>query len=111
MKLRVILVAASLLLVGQSAFAQKHEVAFTSGGLKIGQRGFDLPQPGFLHFGTGFTYEFNFAERLLDARLAAIYFEVPFAGTPRTKVETTNALSPSTYSSIFFTPGMKLKLL
>ncbi|MFY9558524.1 MAG: hypothetical protein WAV47_27820 [Blastocatellia bacterium] len=95
---------------GKSAFAQKHEVAFTSGGLKIGERGFDLPQPGFLRFGTGFTYEFNYARRFLDARLAALYFEVPLAGTPRTKIKTTNALSPDSYSSIFFTPGVKLKL-
>lgn len=111
MKLRVILIAATMLLIGQSAFAQKHEVAFTSGGLKIGERGFDLPQPGFLSFSTGFTYEISYAERLLNARLAALYFEVPLAGTPRTKVKTTNALSPGSYSSIFFTPGIKLKLL
>jgi opacity protein-like surface antigen len=111
MKLRVILIAATMLLIGQSAFAQKHEVAFTSGGLKIGERGFDLPQPGFLSFSTGFTYEISYAERLLNAHLAALYFEVPLAGTPRTKVKTTNALSPGSYSSIFFTPGIKLKLL
>jgi opacity protein-like surface antigen len=111
MKLRVILIAATMLLIGQSAFAQRHEVAFTSGGLKIGERGFDLPQPGFIRFGTGFTYEINYARRLVDARLAALYFEVPLAGTPRTTVKTTNALSPNSYSSIFFTPGIKLKLL
>ena len=85
MKLRVILIAATMLLIGQTAFAQKHEIAFTSGGLKIGERGFDLPQPGFLSFGTGFTYEINYARRLVDARLAALYFEIPLAGTPRTR--------------------------
>jgi opacity protein-like surface antigen len=111
MKLRVILILTAILLIGQSAFAQKHEIAFTSGGLKIGERGFDLPQPGFLHFGTGFTYEISYGERLFDARLAALYFEIPLAGTPRTTVKTTNALSPDSYSSIFFTPGIKLKLL
>ncbi len=111
MKLRVMLVLTAGLLIGQSAFGQKHEAAFTGGGLKIGERGFDLPQPGFLRFGTGFTYELSYAQRLLDARLAALYFEIPLAGTPRTKVKTTNALSPNSYSSIFFTPGIKLKLL
>jgi len=111
MKLRVILVLTVVLMIGQAAFAQKHEIAFTSGGLKIGERGFDLPQPGFLHFSTGFTYEISYAERLLNAHLAALYFEVPLAGTPRITVKTTNALSPKSYSSIFFTPGIKLKLL
>ncbi|MEK6324599.1 MAG: autotransporter outer membrane beta-barrel domain-containing protein [Acidobacteriota bacterium] len=111
MKLRLLLVMTVMLLGAKSTFAQKHEIAFTSGGLKIGERGFDLPQPGFLRFSTGFTYEFNYARRLFDARLAALYFEVPFAGTPRTKIKTTNALSPGSYSSIFFTPGLKVKLL
>jgi len=80
MNLGVILILTAILLIGQSAFAQKHEIAFTSGGLKVGERGFDLPQPGFLHFSTGFTYEINYAERLFDARLAALYFEIPLAG-------------------------------
>ena len=80
MKLRVTLVLTAILLIGQSAFAQKHEIAFTSGGLKVGERGFDLPQPGFLRFSTGFTYEISYAERLFDARLAALYFEIPLGG-------------------------------
>ena len=111
MRLKLVFVLGVMLFGSQSALAQKHEVAFTSGGLKIGERDFDLPQPGFLRFGTGFTYELNYSRRIFDARIAALYFEVPFAGTPRTKVKTTNALSPNTYSSIFFTPGIKLKLL
>jgi opacity protein-like surface antigen len=93
------------------ASAQKHEIAFTSGGLKIGERGFDLPNPGRLKFGTGFTYEINYARRFFDGKIAALYFEFPFAGTPRTKVDSTNALSPRSYSSLFFAPGIKLKLL
>ena len=111
MRLRVMLVLAAIVLFGESASAQKHEFAFTSGGLKIGERGFDLPQPGFIRFGTGFTYEIGYARRFVDAKLASLYFEVPLAGTPRTKVKTTNALSPDSYSSIFFTPGIKLKFL
>lgn len=111
MRLRILLILGVTMLGAQSANAQKHEFAFTSGGLKIGERGFDLPRPGFLKFGTGFTYELSYARRLLDAKVAALYFEVPLAGTPRTKVTTTNALSPRSYSSIFFTPGVKLKFL
>ena len=111
MRPRFLVVVAVMLLSVQSAFAQENEFAFTSGVLKIGERGFDLPQPGFLRFGTGFTYELSYARRFFDARLAALYFEIPLAGTPSTKVTTTNALSPNSYSSIFFTPGLKLKLL
>jgi len=111
MRPRFLVAVAVLLLSVQSAFAQENEFAVTSGVLKIGERGFDLPRPGFLRFSEGFTYELNYARRFFDARLAALYFEVPLAGAPRTKVTTTNALSPNSYSSIFFTPGIKLKLL
>jgi opacity protein-like surface antigen len=111
MKARLALILAVVFLSAGSAFAQKHEVAFTSGGLKIGERGFDLPQPGRLRFRTGFTYQLNYARRFFDGKIAALYFEFPFAGTPRTKVEASNVFSPRSYSSIFFTPGIKLKLL
>ena len=111
MKLKPILAALLMLMVAEAALAQKHEVAFTSGGLKIGERGFDLPRPGFLKFSTGLTYELNYARRFFDGKIAALYLEFPFAATPRTKVKTDNVLSPRSYSSIFFTPGIKLKLI
>jgi opacity protein-like surface antigen len=111
MTARLLLTIATLILCANSAFAQKHEIAFTSGGLKVGERGFNLPNPGFLKFKTGFTYEINYARRLVDAKLAALYFEVPLAGTPRTKVTGTNALSPRSYSSLFVSTGLKLKLI
>jgi hypothetical protein len=100
-----------MMICAHTAFAQKHEVAFTSGGLKIGERGFDLPRPGFLRFSTGFTYELNYARRFFDGKIAALYWEFPFAATPRTAVKTDNLLSPRSYSSIFFTPGIRLKLI
>jgi hypothetical protein len=111
MKARRLLIVVIILLCANSTLAQKHEIAFTSGGLKIGEKGFNLPNPGFVRFKTGFTYEINYARRLIDAKIAALYFEVPFAGTPRTKITSTNALSPRSYSSLFFATGLKLKLI
>jgi opacity protein-like surface antigen len=111
MKLRALLTLAAVLSTASLAMAQENEIAFTSGGLKIGERGFDLPRPGFIKFSTGLTYQINYARRFFDGKIAALYFEVPFAATPRTKVKTDNLLSPRSYSSIFFTPGIKLKLL
>ena len=111
MKKKGFLLIALLLVFAPTGHAQKHEFAFTSGGLKVGDRDFELPQPGFLEFKTGFTYQFNYARRFLDAKLAALYWEVPVAGTPRTKVTGTNALSPRSYSSFFISTGLKLKLI
>lgn len=67
--------------------------------------------PGRLRTGTGLTYQVSYSQRFLNARLAALYYEFPFTGTPRTEIETSNALSPRSYSSFFITPGIKLKLL
>ena len=111
MRSKLALIPVLILLSASAALAQKNELAFTSGGLKIGERGFDLPIPGRLKFGTGFTYEINYARRFFDGKIAALYIEFPFAGTPRTEVDSTNVLSPRSYSSIFFAPGVKLKLL
>ena len=111
MRQKLFLAAILVSILAVAAPAQKHEFAFTSGGLKVGDRGFDLPQPGFLEFKTGFTYQFNYARRLLDAKLAALYWEVPVAATPRTGVSGTSSLSPRSYSSFFVSTGGKLKLI
>lgn len=42
MRLRILMILGVTMLGAQSANAQKHEFAFTSGALKIGERGFDL---------------------------------------------------------------------
>jgi opacity protein-like surface antigen len=111
MKAKLFFLVAILLLVVNSAAAQKHEIAFTSGGLKVGEKGFNLPNPGFVRFKTGFTYQINYAQRLVDAKLAALYFETLLAATPRTKVTASNALAPRSYSSLFLATGLKLKFI
>ena len=111
MRQKLVVAAILVSILAVAVPAQKHEFAFTSGGLKVGDRDFELPQPGFLEFKTGFTYQFNYARRLLDAKLAALYWEVPVAVTPRTGVSGTSALSPRSYSSFFLSTGGKLKLI
>src|SRR5215470_9020473 len=106
---KILLAAIVIMLGAEAAFAQKQELGITIGGLRIGQKGVDIPTPETLDFSTGFTYEINYARRFLDARLASLYVEFPFAGTPTTKINSTSAFSPRSYSSLFFTPGIKLK--
>ncbi len=101
----VILVSATV------SLAQKHEIAVTSGALRTGDHDIILPNPGFLRTGTGFTYQVSYAQRFFDARVAALYFEIPLTVTPRTEIDSSNALSPRSYSTVFITPGIKLKLL
>lgn len=94
-----------------TSFGQKHEAAFLSGGLKTGEHEFVLPRPGFVKTGTGLTYQLNYSSRFFDGKLAAVYFEFPLVVTPSTKLKTSNVILPRSYSALFFTPGIKLKLV
>jgi opacity protein-like surface antigen len=110
-KPRLSMILALAVCLGTTALAQKHEIAVTSGALRVGDRDIDLPRPGLLRTGTGFSYQINYARRFFNARVASLYFEFPLVVTPRTEIEASNALLPRSYSSIFFTPGIKLKLV
>ncbi|HWP44197.1 MAG TPA: hypothetical protein VNO14_13220 [Blastocatellia bacterium] len=111
MRSRLPVVLALIFLNAGAALAQKHEISFTAGALKTGDHNFIFPTSGRLRTGTGFTYQLSYAQRFFDGRLAALYFEFPFTATPDTDIDTSNALSPRSYSSLFITPGIKLKLL
>lgn len=111
MRPRLAVILGLILLNAGGALAQKYEVGITAGALKTGDHDFILPLPGRLRTGTGFTYQLSYSQRFFDARLAALYLEFPFTGTPDTDIDTSNALSPRSYSSFFITPGVKLKLL
>jgi opacity protein-like surface antigen len=95
----------------RSASAQKYELGLLIGGMTTGNKEFALPTPGTLEIGNGLTYHANYAQRLGNARLAALYFEVDAAGTPSVDVKSSNLLSPRNYSSFFLTPGLKVKFL
>jgi opacity protein-like surface antigen len=103
-----VVLAALLLLTAGSARAQKAEISLSIGALKSGDLNTSL---GSIKAGTSFAYEVNVAVRLYNAHLAALYVEVPFAGTPKTTLTSSNPFSPSDYSSFFITPGLKLKVL
>ena len=57
-----------------------------------------------------FAVEGNAGFRLASVPFVALYFEVPVAGTLDTTVPASALTSVGTYSSIFVTPGLRLKL-
>jgi hypothetical protein len=101
----------TVLVILAPTYAQKHEIAFVSGVLRTGEHQFEFPSPGFVRTGTDFTYQVSYAHRFFDGKIAALYFEFPLAVTPKKEFRTTNVVFPKSYSSIFFTPGIKLKLV
>jgi hypothetical protein len=94
-----------------AASAQKNEIGLLLGGLKTGNKEFQLPAPGQLQIGAGLTFQANYAHRFLDFGVASLYVEVPFLATPSIDVKSGNVLVPRNYASLFITPGLKLKIL
>lgn len=87
---------------GLDAQAQSNEIALTVGGY------FPLNSP--VPVGHALAIEGNVAHRLVGAPMIAAYLEVPITGTLTSSVTSAGLLSSASYSALFITPGLKLKL-
>jgi opacity protein-like surface antigen len=101
----------SLMAFAPAVFAQEHEVALLIGRLKPSDRGLDAVQPIQAAFDGAVSYQINYANRMLNGELASLHWELMIAGAPNTGVRSTDLLLPKNYSSLFFMPGLKLKIL
>ena len=98
--LRVICV---VLILTVAAFAQKAEIALTVGAYHPVNNSFSS--------GNAFAIEGDIAARLASVPFIALYLEVPVAGTLQdVPVNSASLTSTGSYSSIFVTPGLRLKL-
>lgn len=96
---RYIVVFAFILMMSVFASAQAHELAITAGG--------QFPYNNQFDSGASFAVGANYAGRLIHIPLAALYVELPVVVGPKS---VTRLPSRSNYSSLFITPGLKLKL-
>ena len=92
------------------ASAQENEIAVLGGGLKTGDKGLQSSGAIKAAFDGATTYEINYAHRIVDGKVASLHWELMIAGVPRTGVKSTNLILPRSYSSLFFAPGLKVKL-
>lgn len=92
------------------ASAQENEIGVLIGGLKTGDKGLQSSQTIKAAFDGAVSYELNYAHRMVDGKLASLHWELLIAGAPKTNVKSTDLLLPRNYSSIFLTPGLKVKL-
>ena len=99
----VVLVCLCLLILGFHASAQKNELAITGGG----QISFNPNS----NVGTGVLLEGSYARRLLHVPTIALYAEVPIAAAFKVNSELPSNIAQRDYSTLFFTPGLKLKLV
>ncbi len=83
-----------------AALAQKNELAITGGGY------FPFGIDG---VGSGAAIEGDFAHRIFNPEIAAVYVEVPVAVA--FNVSQVSLLGQGKYSSLFVTPALKLKVI
>lgn len=105
-----ITVLAILLLSASAALAQKNELGILVGRLEPTDRGLTALAPIDAALSGSVAYQFNYSRRLLDGQIASLHWEMVIAGAPQSGVKSTSLLLPKNYSSLFFTPGLKLKL-
>src|SRR5690349_16177121 len=112
MKLRMIGIAIAVLVCAASAAAQQVELGLTVGGLKTGGGNLSATSTNpSVHTDNGFALEADLSARFFTVGLASLYLDFPLAVRPKTNLLTSNAVTVRSYSSIYFTPGMRLKLL
>jgi opacity protein-like surface antigen len=96
-----------------AVFAQEHELAFLVGRLKPSDRSISLnPIPAAeTAFSGAATFQVNYSNRVVNGEVASLHLELPVVVAPRTGVKSDNFFLPRTYSTLIFTPGLKLKVL
>ena len=106
------LFAVVLILVGSAivSFAQEREISILVGRLTTGDKGISIPQSIRVAFDGAVSYEITYGRRFVEGQLVNLYGELLIAGAPSTKIKVTNVVLPNSYSSLFFTPGLKLKI-
>lgn len=109
--IKLILPLSVVVLAALNVFAQQNEVGFLLGANDTQGSDFAPPSIGSIRPGNGLTYVVTYGRRFTDAKLASMHFEMLFAATPNTDINSSNVLVPRSYSSIFLTPGLKLKFL
>ena len=89
-------------LMAVSAAAQSNEVALTGGGY------FAAPNP--LSTGSALALEGSVAHRVWSVPLVSLLLELPVAGSFQSSVPAASLGIASNYTSLFITPGLRLRL-
>ncbi len=102
-KLAFITLLGLLCLVGVNAFAQKNEFAAEVSGA--------FPSASNLSFEPAVGFQLNYAHRLFGVPGVGIYVETPFLAGFSNQRTITSLFTGQDYSSLYFTPGVKVKFL
>ena len=111
-RLTIVCLCAVMTLVAHAA-AQKNELAGLVGRTFISNQG--IKGATFLNnevrFGNGWTFEVNYAHRVLGAGFASVFLELPAVVNVNEKLNTGLNLIPENFKSYFVTPAARLNVL
>lgn len=112
------LILFAVLCASTCVLAQKADVAFVIGGSFVSdtQKTFLVPSTTLtstIKTDHHIFYEGALAVRLLDAKAASLHVELPIAGMPSQTLKFSNVstVTLNDFSTLFITPGLRLKLL
>jgi len=111
-RLTIVCLCAVMTLVAH-ATAQKNELAGLVGRTFISNQG--IRGATFFNnevrFGSGWTFEVNYAHRVLGAGFASVFLELPAVVNVNEKLNTGLNLIPENFKSYFVTPAARLNVL
>lgn len=105
---KTLLVVSFLTAFCLNGFAQKNELAVIAGAKVTPKVGSATNETT---FSTGFAFEGNYAAQLAHVPAVSLHLEFPVVAAPSTDLSTSNLTAVKSYSSIFFTPALRLKIL
>ena len=94
------------------AAAQNNELTGMFGHTFIADRGI-LNAPSYdpnLRYGKGWTFEINYARRVINGPFWSLALELPFVVNPDEDIHAAQNLVPSDYSAFYVTPAARLNL-
>ena len=96
-RIAFVCVCLGLMLSSASAQDVKNELGLLLGGTVTPSLGI-AGQDANLTLGSALTYQATYARRLLSAKIAAFYFEVPFLAAPLINVSSSDPSVPANYA-------------
>ena len=104
---KFIVVFSLVVIMGFHAAAQKSEIGFVVGG--------KITPDGTSAFGTtkvnnAFPFQVNYATQLIPLGAGALELNIPLLAVPTTEIQSSTLFTAKSYSSLYFTPGVRLRL-